>query len=352
MLRQEEIEEDFEEAESRDMPVSETSTKRFNERRSYRESRDNISDNFSNYSNVKFTSGSKRKKYTRGYARSPPNEFSGSRNMILNREEFIIDDGDEQVSRGTRKNLRSDGQNDHANDKMEKFVSACNLSLSLDGMVSQNSNQMMRAFFNIMLRDKIDFMKSVDPRAIKLLRFNFVKKLTNKRPPNKSKMFLRWKARTDYELQNMCIKKFALQARINHTVAIYRLRWMVERDGRDKRAKLRKYRRVVGAFLHRIERIKRETYSNRNQLQFAFRNIKNRYLWTLNLDLLNDVLSDIFNQGKTLREAFDDIKVFGRRRKQALQRLVANQEAKEQEGLRRLRRNWYQGLRGDIRGNQ
>lgn len=267
----------------------------------------------------------------------------------MNREKFIID-GEDSIRGGTRKIADVDTQNHEADDKMQRFIQACNLSFVLDGAVERNRTQQMRALFNLMLRDKIDFMKSVDPRAIKLLRFNFVKKLTNERPPNKSKMFLRWKARTDYELQNMCIKKFALQARINHSVAIYRLRWIVERDSRHKRAKLRKYRRVMKAFLHRTERIKRETYSNRNQLQHGFRNIKNRYLWTLNLDMMNDVLSDVLGQKKVLREAFDDIHAFGRRRKRLVERLVGRQTMKEQDGLRRLRKHWYQALAEDAQG--
>jgi len=67
------------------------------------------------------------------------------------------------------------------------------------------------------------------------------------------------------------VKRFAVQARLNHAVAIYRLRWVVERDNEKRNAKLLAWRKLLDKIDNRTGRIKREIYSNRNQLLHGFR---------------------------------------------------------------------------------
>jgi len=62
------------------------------------------------------------------------------------------------------------------------------------------------------------------------------------------------------------MKRFAIKARINHAVAIWRLKWLVERSKFKDDDKERGYRENLKDFLKKLDRVKREIYSNRNQL--------------------------------------------------------------------------------------
>ena len=93
-----------------------------------------------------------------------------------------------------------------------------------------------------------------------------MKKLGSIRILNEERAFLRWKVKSDSTLQNVSIKKFAIKARINHAVAIWRLRWLVERSKLEDQERDRGYAENLEDFLKRMDRVKREIYSNRNQL--------------------------------------------------------------------------------------
>lgn len=336
--------------------ITESGTKRFITNTKYPQTNDYLSSDEKMSSNVNYayeSSGGELDYSGKGNYRkySSPN-YKGKAAQIYVKDNYELNMEVEEVpirGGGTR-TLDIDEMNKIANTKMQSFINLSNLIYTTDEIISNNNTKLKRSFFNLIIESRIKFMKSVDQRAIRLLRFGFVKKLTYKFPTNKSMMFLRWKARTDYELQNRCIKTFAIQARINHAVAIYRLRWIFERDTRDRRAKMRKYRRVLKAFLHRADRIKNEIYSNRNQLQFGFRSLKNYYDWISKIELFSDILGDLFNQSRKVDDGLKRICDFGLRRKELLEKLIKNQGEKRRDALKYLKKNWFKNLRNEALG--
>jgi hypothetical protein len=149
----------------------------------------------------------------------------------------------------------------------------------------------------------------------------------------------------DAKIQNYCVKRFAVQARINYAVAIYRLRWLVERDNEERNAKLLAWRKLLDKIDNRTQRIKREIYSNRNQLLHGFRQIQKKHQYLKKVIGLNRGLNQIFKQTNTLRDALERTDNFGRRRVQTIRRLIQNQESKQHDAVNRLKQNYLDNLR-------
>ena len=226
--------------------------------------------------------------------------------------------------------------------------------LQLSKTVANHQSIACKAFFNNCLDQRIKDFEKADKRAIKLLRFGFIKKLNpRKRLLTKSRLFLRWKARADREAQNQCIKRFAVQARLNYAVAIYRLRWVAEKANKDKRRRHWGYRRAVGAFDERTKRIKREIYGARNQKQYALRVIKNQYLWLKKVDRLREVLERAFRQRAGLRESMLALRERAEAKEFLATRLEQIYEGKRRGALNKLKRHYieYMLRNADLRGD-
>ena len=96
---------------------------------------------------------------------------------------------------------------------------------------SKNLNQMSVAQKRRVLQKRLE----------KCLQIPVMKKLGSIRLLTGERAFLRWKVKVDTKLQNKCVKRFAVKARISHAVAIWRLRWLVERSKLDSEEKGRGY---------------------------------------------------------------------------------------------------------------
>ena len=140
-------------------------------------------------------------------------------------------------------------------------------------------------------------------------------------------------------------------AKINHAVAIYRMRYLIDIDAMKRRRKQRDLRRAILAFLNRAERIKREIYGNRNQKDWAFRNIRNHYRETKKVDRFTEILGNILDQKRNLKEGLTRIEIAGRKREQLLRRLIERQQSKENDAIGRLKNHFYTCLKREA-GNR
>jgi len=155
---------------------------------------------------------------------------------------------------------------------------------------------------------------------------------------HKKRAFLRWKVSIDHDLQSASIKRFAVYARINHAVAIYRLRWILERDRiRKKYEQKNQLKKNLQDFLDRANKIKREVYSNKNQYEYTFRKIKNQWLYDQKVKAFGKKIGEILGMKKRVKEGLDRIQKYAYLRTEFVKRLVDRSELKKRRALERLR---------------
>ena len=133
--------------------------------------------------------------------------------------------------------------------KINSFIQASSFLFKIDKIMQRSMLKTHHNSFTTLkkkfVHDPIYRSKNLNQipisQKLKILqeRFNrcfdipIMKKLSAIRILNEERAFLRWKVQADTTMQNRCIKRFAVNARINHAVAIWRLRWLVERDRLD-----------------------------------------------------------------------------------------------------------------------
>lgn len=171
-----------------------------------------------------------------------------------------------------------------------------------------------------------------------------MKRLGNLRILTDERAFLRWKVKSDIKLQNQCIKRFAVNARINHAVAIWRLRWLVERSKLESQTKERGYQDNLEEFLSRMDRVKREVYSNRNQLQNAFINIRRQYNYVKKVEEFEIKCKKILKERDMTQTAFYSIRKASQLKKFLVEKLMFAQDQKLRRGYEGLIDNYRRYL--------
>lgn len=224
--------------------------------------------------------------------------------------------------------------------KMNNFVSVASFLHKIQKIFNKAKQNRLKKIFNIHNTQEINSLAIEDVRARRLQNFKFMKKIASKRPLGKKRAFLKWKVMSDIDLQETCIKRFAVCARLNYAIAVYRMRWIVDRHRiSNKYLDGDYYLEALNEFVIRSERIQRETYSNRNQLEWGFKQIKKRYEWKLKLDEFEARYDDIMAQRFKVREAFDLIKKVSEAKKVLATKLRDKLLDKEKRAYMRLLRN-------------
>lgn len=207
--------------------------------------------------------------------------------------------------------------------KMSRLVGITSFLLKLRKTLEKGKNLRLKSIFTIYKAHQINSFSIEDIRAKKFQNFNFIKKISRKRPLGKRRAFMKWNAITDVDLQETCIKRFAIYARLNYAVAVYRLRWLVDRDRiNNKYLDGDFYLNAFNEFLKRADKIKREIYQNRSQIEWGFKQIKRRYEWSLKIDEFVERWDLIMGQKRKVREAFSRIRRMSEAKKFIAEKVV------------------------------
>lgn len=83
--------------------------------------------------------------------------------------------------------------------------------------------------------------------------------------------------------------------------------WMVEIEHQDKMKSLSQRKKLLQEFETQILRIKKNVYSNRRQIQHAFKMIKSKYTYYLKVAKLQRSLSRTLGQNQLLRWSYFQI---------------------------------------------
>lgn len=250
------------------------------------------------------------------------------------------------VVNSTTKNYDSHELNAINSIKINNFASLASFLFKIQKAMKKIKEKRLKNLFNIYHAHEVNSLAIEDIRAKRLQNFNFMKKIASKRPLGKKRAFLKWKVMSDIDLQETCIKRFAVCARINYAIAVYRMKWIVDRNRiMNKYIDGDYYLKAIIEFIAKAERIKRETYSNRNQLEWAFKQIKARYEWKMKLEEFDARYDDIMGQSFKVRQAFGLIKKVSEAKKLLATKLRDKLLEKEKRAYMRLLRNSAEEMR-------
>ena len=191
--------------------------------------------------------------------------------------------------------------------------------------------------------DKHQRLNTVQKRLEKLLDLPIVKKLGRLRLLNKQRAFLRWKVKTDIKLQGTCIKKFAVYARLDHTVALWRMKWIVDKSilGNQKQTG---YKENLEEFLQRMEGVKREIYSKRNQLQYALIKIRQRFNFIKKVEDFDGRCKTILKEQHNKQQVFYKIRKISILKKNVVELIVHKQKDKMRKAYLQIIENYRKYL--------
>ena len=238
----------------------------------------------------------------------------------------------------SNQNYNSNEINAISSIKINRFRNNCTLLFKLDLFVDKALKSRCHHFLRQLKLNKHGLLKEEDPRAKKLFNFKFVKNLNKLRKITKKRAILRWKVKADSFLQNQCIKRFVIAARINYAVAIYRMRWILERDAMLRRQEERdNYYNNIDDFVGRAEKIRREVYSNKNQLEYVFCRLKNQYLFGKKVDRLAGLCGRLLRQEREVVGGFGALRRTARTKEWLVRGLVRRLVLNQRIGLERLR---------------
>jgi hypothetical protein len=222
--------------------------------------------------------------------------------------------------------------------KINRFMETSSFIFRLDKIFSKATNSRKRSFFQNLKLMKLNLLKNRDPRAEKLVKFSFMKRIMSHRPLDMRRAFLRWKAVIDTDLQATCVTRFAVYARINHAVAIYRFKWLLEQARMRRESERRdNMKKKMRDFMARIDKIQREIYSNKNQLEHAFRKIKNPWMYDQKVIGFGKKLQRLLDPSKDMKAALDRVKKIAFLKSSLVRKLVDKTDGKMRRGFAKLR---------------
>lgn len=243
-----------------------------------------------------------------------------------------------------------------SNFKIQNFIQASSVLMRIAQMMSNNTLKNQHQAFSELKKNLAGYkgskykqgsgyrLRVIEKRLAKLSNLSITGKLNNYRELNLERAFLRCKVRVDSNLKKICSQKFVIFARINDYVAMHRLRWLVQKSKLDSKSKVKGYTQHLEEFLDKMDGIKKEIYSKRNQLQNAFISIKRRHNYMKKVEEFEAKCRKIMKEKLVLQENFHKIKKHAAAKKMVLEKLLTAQNCKTKRGFANLMDNYRRYL--------
>lgn len=191
-----------------------------------------------------------------------------------------------------------------------KFTNTVSILLVIDRCVSSSLTRHRRQFFDKLQQCGKLSLPNSDPRAVRLVKFNFVKKINAFRGLNCQRAFLRWSVRVKKPAVGGLVAKIAIFARINHMVAIYRFKSLITSNRQEDLARGTICDRIE-EFSQILERKIEEKFIGLGPVEIAFKRLKDIFYYYKKIELFDAKIRIVIKEKTLKREIFENIKNIG-----------------------------------------
>lgn len=177
---------------------------------------------------------------------------------------------------------------------------------------------------------------SLETKVRALSKMNFIKKFSDKVKFYPRKAFLKWKLLSDEALIARLVTKIALNSRLNHMVALYRLRHRCLLNKIARQKELRSYKKAFEQIIELQEDLQRKKNDSHLNLIRGFNRIKDKYHRTVKVEILANRIESIFNKRNHLHTSVCRLKSIIKRRDELVRTLIQRQKFNHYQSFTKL----------------
>jgi len=232
--------------------------------------------------------------------------------------------------------------------KFRRFIQGTKLLNALVELVAKNSLS-SKVLFLTRVRERLQredaelytykpYTKAADTRAVFLLNSKFAGKLVpTHRPLTKKKALYKWKALASKVKSKRCFQKVILTSRICPSIALYRLKFLVELKDEKKNIGLYKFARCLGEYEDRLKGTAVDPDFYKKGVSTSFNIIRQIHDYFENAKDLEKLLSHILLEKNNLSQVFNTLRMTGMMKANVLRQFSEKIKNKRNNAFEKLR---------------